>query len=256
MGKSSASETTVLIHGLSEEGRVWSRQQQFLQSYMEVVSYDIRGFGNNPVGDGLGTVDQMSGDLAQVLDRHECGPAWLVGFSMGGVIAQRFALDSPDMVRGLVLIASSCTVGKPGVEFFKQRIRKVSTGGHDAIRTITMADASGCFSNSDEQLIEEYRQLRTAAVRDVDGYVNACRAMLRLADEPMMHLLGKIDCPTLVIAGELDPYCPPRASEMIAGAIPGAELIVVPGAGHMLHWELPEHINGLILEFIEQTGQG
>jgi pimeloyl-ACP methyl ester carboxylesterase len=43
---------------------------------------------------------------------------------------------------------------------------------------------------------------------------------------------------------------------MIAGAIPGAELIVVPGAGHMLHWELPEHINGLILEFIEQTGQG
>lgn len=104
----------------------------------------------------------------------------------------------------------------------------------------------------DEQLIAEYQQLRCGAVRDPHGYLNACQAMLRLADDPLMPELGGIDCPTLVLAGELDPYCPPRASEMIAGAIPGAELAVVPKAGHCMHWEAPEITNDLIRQFIER----
>jgi pimeloyl-ACP methyl ester carboxylesterase len=171
---------------------------------------------------------------------------------MGGVIAQRFALDFPEMVQGLILIASSCTVGRPGVAFFNNRIEQATQGGLKAITLITEDDASGCFSIDDEQLIEEYRQLRTAAVKDVNGYLNACRAMLRLADEPMMSELGAIDCPTMVLAGELDPYCPPRASEIITEAIAGAELTVIPGAGHCMHWEARNLTNDLILEFIKR----
>jgi pimeloyl-ACP methyl ester carboxylesterase len=219
---------------------------------MNVMSYDVRGFGTSPVGAGNGTVGQMADDLAQILSAHSAVPAWLVGFSMGGVIAQRFALDFPEMVQGLILIASSCTVGRPGVAFFNNRIEQATQGGLEAITLITEDDASGCFSMDDEQLIEEYRQLRTAAVKDVNGYLNACRAMLRLADEPMMSELGAIDCPTMVLAGELDPYCPPRASEMITEAIAGAELTVIPGAGHCMHWEARNLTNDLILEFIKR----
>jgi pimeloyl-ACP methyl ester carboxylesterase len=76
--------------------------------------------------------------------------------------------------------------------------------------------------------------------------------MLKLADEPMMPELGVIDCATMVLAGELDPYGPPRASEMISDAITGAELIVIPGAGHCIHWEARTTTNDLILEFIER----
>ncbi len=249
-------KTVVLIHGLSEERSVWSRQEPFLSRSLNVVSYDVRGFGTSPVGAGLGTVGQMADDLAQILSAQSTGPVWLLGFSMGGVIAQRFALDFPQLVKGLVLVASSCTVGRPGITFFNSRIEQAKEGGLDAIKSITMDDASGCFSIGDEQLIEEYRQLRTGAVRDVEGYLNACRAMLRLADEPMMPELGDIDCPTLVLAGENDPYCPPRASEMIAAAIPGAKLTVIPAAGHCVHWELPELTNELVLEFIEKAGHG
>ena len=68
----------------------------------------------------------------------------------------------------------------------------------------------------------------------------------------MIQELGAIDCPTAVFAGELDPYCPPRASEMIAEAIPGAELAVVPGAGHCMHWEASDITNDLIMEFIDR----
>lgn len=247
-----SSQTAVLIHGLSEERSVWSQQESFLQPSMNVLSYDVRGFGTSPVGAGNGTVRQMADDLAQILSTHSVAPAWLVGFSMGGVIAQRFALDFPEMVQGLVLIASSCTVGRPGQAFFNSRIEQVTHGGMEAIASITNNDARGCFSMGDEQLITQYQQLRTAAVTDTNGYLNACRAMLKLADEPMMPELDAIDCATMVLAGELDPYCPPRASEMIAGVIAGAELTVIPAAGHCMHLEARDITNNLILEFIER----
>jgi pimeloyl-ACP methyl ester carboxylesterase len=218
---------------------------------MDVLSYDVRGFGASPTGAANGTVAQFADDLAQIMSACANGPAWLIGFSMGGVIAQRLALDFPGMVKGLVLVASSCKVGRPGQAFFNERIEKVSKGGLGAVAETTRIDARGCISLDDEELIEEYRQLRTAAVRDPDGYLNACRAMLRLADEPMMGELGGIDCPTAVMAGERDPYCPPKASQMIADAIPGAELTVIPGAGHCMHWESPEATNEMILRFID-----
>lgn len=254
MTASTSNKTAVLIHGLSESRAAWSRQVPFLKRSMNVVSYDVRGFGASPVGAGTGTVAQMADDLAQILSAHDTGPSWLVGFSMGGVISQRFALDFPGLVQGLVLVASSCKVGRPGQEFFNSRIDQVSKDGLAAIAKITEGDARGCFSMGDEQLIGEYLRLRGGAVKDPNGYLNACRAMLRLADEPMMQELDAIDCPTLVLAGELDPYCPPRASKMIADAIPGSELTVIPGAGHCMHWEARDTTNDLILEFIERHG--
>ena len=247
-----SSQTAILIHGLSEERSVWLHQESFLRRSMNVLNYDVRGFGTSPTGAGNGTVGQMADDLAQILSAHNAHPAWLVGFSMGGVIAQRFALDFPEMIQGLVLIASSCTVGRPGQTFFNSRIEQVTNGGLEAIASISDDDARGCFSMGDEPLIAQYQKLRTAAVKDVNGYLNACQAMLKLAEEPMMPELGAIDCPTLVLAGELDPYCPPRASEMIAAAITGAELTVIPGAGHCMHWEAHGITNKLILEFIER----
>ncbi len=129
-----SSQTAVLIHGLSEERSVWSRQESFLQRSMNVMSYDVRGFGTSPVGAGNGTVGQMADDLAQILSVQQACPVWLIGFSMGGVIAQRFALDFPEMVQGLILIASSCTVGRPGQAFFHPCNRSHAGGAENAGR--------------------------------------------------------------------------------------------------------------------------
>ena len=243
--------TVVLIHGLSETRDVWVRQVDFLQSFMDVVAYDIRGFGASPAGAADGSVRQMADDLAQVLSAMQTGPVWLVGFSMGGVIAQRFALDFPDLTQGLVLIASSNTVGRGGEEFFKRRIEQVTSGGLESLASINAEDALGCFARGSEQLIADYQRLRVAAVGEVEGYLNACRAMLGLTDGFLARSLGAIARPTLVVAGELDPYCPPRASQMIAAAIPGAELRVIPGAGHCLHWEDSDSTNEHLHEFID-----
>ena len=253
-GSSSHAKTAVLIHGLSEDRSAWSRQVPFLQSTMNTVAYDVRGFGASPAGRGDGTVDQIADDLGQILSAFDTGPAWLVGFSMGGVIAQRFAMDHPDMVAGLVLIASSCTVGRAGVAFFEDRIRQATEGGLEKLHSINTEDARGCISEGHDDLVAEYQALRTTAVKDIDGYLNACRAMLRLSQEPMVQDLGTIDCPTAVVAGELDPYCPPRAAEQIANAIAGSELTLIPETGHCLHWEKPDYTSKLIHDFIHKHG--
>lgn len=243
-------QTAVLIHGLSETREVWSRQVAFLQQSMNVITYDIRGFGASPTGAANGTVGQMADDLAQVLSATASGPAWLMGFSMGGVIAQRFALNFPDATRGLVLVASSCAVGRAGVEFFNQRIDAASSGGLESIRATNTADAAGCFATGNADLIAEYQRVRVDAVRDLAGYLNACRAMLRLNAEPLTGSLAGIGQPTLVIAGELDPYCPPKASAMIADAIPDAEFTVIENRGHCLQFEASDTLNRHAEEFM------
>jgi 3-oxoadipate enol-lactonase len=249
-------ETVVLIHGLSDSRDIWSRQVPFLQRYADVITYDIRGFGSSPVGAANGTVDQMADDLAQLLSATTSGPAWLIGFSMGGVIAQRFALDFPDRVAGLVLVASSCKIGRAGVEYFGQRIDLATTGGLEGLAPVNAEDARNCLSaNADETMVGQYQRLRVGANRHIGGYLNACRAMSALVGDGLLPELGKITHPTSVIAGEHDPYCPPRASEMIADAIPGAEFTVIPDVGHCLHWEAGDTLNQLIGDFIARQGR-
>ena len=247
---SSSKPSVVLIHGLSETRSAWANQISFLRPSADVIAYDVRGFGASPTGAAAGTLDQFADDLGQLVSAFDAGPAWLVGFSMGGVIAQQFALDFPHLTAGLVLVASSCKVGRAGEEFFVHRIQQVTSGGLEALSEINAQDALGCFSPGNEGLQADYQRHRLAAVTEVEGYLNACRAMLATRGDALRESLGAIDCPTLVIAGELDPYCPPRASEMIAEAIPNAALEVVPGAGHCMQWEASDALNGLIEEFL------
>ena len=238
--------SVVLIHGLSEKGKVWWRQEAFLEPLAQVISYDIRGFGDSPTDDADGTVRQMADDLRELLS----APAWLVGFSMGGVIAQRFALDFPELTKGLILIASSSAVGRGGQEFFHHRIEQVTTGGLESIAKTNDGDARGCFYTDNEELIDEYKKLRVGAVRDPAGYLNACNAMLGVGESPLTPELSAISCPTLVIAGEHDPYCPPKASKMISDAIPGAELTIIEGMGHCMQFEAADQLNQHIASFI------
>jgi 3-oxoadipate enol-lactonase len=242
--------TAVLIHGLSETRKVWRRQVSFLEPTFRVISYDVRGFGDSPTGAADGTVRQLADDLAQLLSAFGTGPVWLIGFSMGGVISQRFALDFPGQTKGVVLIASSCAVGLHGQKFFEHRIQQIEKGGLQSIVETNNSDARGCFYTEDENLIEEYKELRVAAVRDPAGYLNACHAMLDIGENPLTPELNAIRCPAFIIAGEYDPYCPPKASKMIADAIPNAKLSIIENVGHCMQFEASDQLNKHITSFI------
>lgn len=248
--KAMTEPTVVLIHGLSEQGRVWDRQIAALNDGFAPVTYDVRGFGLSPLGRGDGTVEQLADDLGQVMSAARKTKAHLIGFSMGGVVAQKFAVDHPEAVDRLVLIATSSGVGASAAQFFDDRIELASEGPAEAFAERNHADAHACFHQGGSALREEYARLRGESVTSREGYVNACRAMRRLHEQPLTPELSRIRHRTLVVCGSEDRYCPPEAAQILASHIPNASLKILEGAGHCLHWERPEELNELVREFL------
>ncbi|MBI4241436.1 MAG: alpha/beta fold hydrolase, partial [Candidatus Rokubacteria bacterium] len=192
-------------------------------------------------------------DLHVLLVHLGVDRAAIVGFSMGGVIAQRFAIDHPEMTSALVIAASSSVVNRQAAEYYLERAKLADTQGLEAVRATTASDAAACFAASSAEVVEAYRQLRREAIRDARGYVNACRAMASLREQPLTQQLVGVRCPSLVITGERDFLCPPKASEIIHAKLPNSRLRIAPGVGHCLHWEDPAGFNGAVIGFLSSV---
>lgn len=244
----------VFVHGLSEDASAWRYQLPALTAKFDALSYDVRGFGMAPVAQADASIEQLADDLASVVAATGARRAHVVGFSMGGVIAQRFAMSNTAAVASLALIATSCTVGRRAAAFFDERIAVADGGDIEELRLLNRRDAMNCFAVGDGELRDDYARLRVGAVTSLAGYANACRAMRTLRDRPITPHLGELKVRTLILAGENDPYCPPRAAEMIASSMPDARVVVLADAGHCLHWEFPDQVNQLLTEFLSQVG--
>lgn len=243
-------EPLVLIHGLSETRAAWSNQVQEFSKYFRVISYDIRGFGESETGTPEGTPHQFAGDVAGLLSSLDIEQARLWGFSMGGVIAMRVAIDYPQMVKALVLASSSSRINSQAVEFFKLRASLASSSDLTGLIDQNTQDAKACVAEDRPDLVERYIELRNGAVQDPKGYANACAAMTSLYEHPLTEELAAIKCPTLVITGERDIFCPPKAATIIQNRIPGSDLRILPGASHCAHWEQADTFNSIALEFL------
>ena len=196
----------MLVHGLGEDHGAWRDTLPWLGRERRVIAYDVRGHGGTGLGDAGGTLAQLAGDLVALLDALGLARADLCGFSLGGTIVLRVAIDHPDRVGRLVPVATSSRVGRTAAQWYEE-------------------------------------QARTAD----GGVANASRAMARLAGEPLDPDLPRVRAPTLVVAGELDDRCPPRAAAVIAAGIPGARLRVVPGSGHYVARERPAELSRAVL---------
>lgn len=256
-----AGPPVVLIHGISECGRSWENQIDQFATAFRVIALDVRGFGSSAVGDGDGTTRQLADDLWRLVEASD-GPfvdaerLGIVGFSMGGVIAQRFAVDHPELVGALVVASSSSLVGASGARWFLERIELARTSGLGALSELNRQDAELVAASLRPDARTRYVSCRIEGFADGRGYLNACRAMAGLRELPLTPELPRIRCPSLVITGELDPSCPPRASSIIAEQIPGAEMHILPGIGHLAHWEAPELFNETLRSFLLSTMSG
>jgi pimeloyl-ACP methyl ester carboxylesterase len=200
-------EPLVLVHGLRDDHRAWSEVLPWLAPHRRVIACDLRGHGETSLGAADGTLAQLAGDLVAFLDAAGLQRADLCGFSLGGTIVLRVAIDHPDRVGRLVPVATSSRVGRAAVAWYEEQ-----------------ADQA-----------------------DEPGHANACRAMARLGTEPLDPELRRVRARTLVVAAERDELCPPRAGAIIAAGIPGARLRVVPGAGHHVARERPEELGRAVL---------
>jgi pimeloyl-ACP methyl ester carboxylesterase len=239
-------EPVVLVHGLGDDHRAWRRVVAPLMLTRRVVLYDLRGHGNSPLDDADGSLAQLGADLVQVLDDAEIDRATIAGFSLGGTIAMRAAVDAPDRVSALALIGTSSRVNSAARGWYEERAALVENDDPE-LRATLDKDTEDVYRNRPDE-IDAGLRIRRESTEDPRGFANACLAMASLNEGPLDPELDKITAPTIIVAGDADQHCPPRASEIIAEKIAGSSMRVIEDTGHPLPVERPHEVAAAIEE--------
>ena len=235
------------VHGFPFHRGIWQKQVDALRASYRVIAPDLRGFGETEGRPGPVTMSQFAGDLKALLKRLAPGPVVMVGHSMGGYVALAFALQFPEMLRGLVLVATRSGKDSPeGAEARRELAGKVKVQGSRVV-VDAMAGKMLAPGNRDPRMVEEMRSVMSSA--KPQGVIGA---LLGMAERPdVTPMLKKIPVPTLVVTGAQDALIPPSESEAMAQAIRGTQLSLIPDAGHLVAFEQPEAFHGLLRKWLE-----
>ena len=221
----------VLLHGFPLDHHLWDEVAPLLGDTFDVITPDLRGFGNSTMIDPPHSMDDYASDIASLLNRLNIHKAAIVGHSMGGYVALAFARLYPGRVSGLGLISSQVLADAP--ERKEGRYKSATDVAANGIGSVV--EAMTPKFTADEKL-QAYA--RTAMERQQPAaYIGALRTMAERPDST--HLLSSFHFPVVIVHGDADSLIPiDRAREMKA-ALPQAYLLEIPGAGHMPMMEAP-----------------
>lgn len=238
----------LLISGLGYGGSFWRLFAPELTHQRRVITFDNRGVGGSDKPEGPYSVRQMAEDAAGLLDALGLERVDVLGHSLGGMIAQELALNFPARVRRLVLAA---TVGGPhGVPITPEALAVMTHRQGDPIqlfrRGVEVATAPG-FSERHPERVAELLRIRMSTPVTPASYGAQVAAGAAHDAEARLYLLA---CPTLLLTGAEDKVVPPANADLLGREIPGAQVVRVPGAGHLLFAEAPEEVAGIVLRFL------
>ena len=249
-----AGEPVLLIMGLGSNAYGWKRSLPWLSARHQAIVFDNRGVGRSDVPEGAYCVSQMAADAAAVLDACGHRAAHVMGMSLGGMIAQRFALEHVERVRSLVLL---CTTpgGANAVPASDEVMRGLLEGGADPA-TVYRRNAWFLYGEetrtSHPERIEEDLVERSRIPTTPTGYFGQIQAAAR---HDVWDGLPGVAVPTLAVHGDADVLVPTENGRRIAGRIPGAELVLVPGAGHMLQADAGGALREAVLGFLARAAR-
>jgi len=231
----------LFVHGWQGASAVWLPVMHELSSRHRTIALDLRGFGESNAAPGPYRVETFADDLSALVAALDLDPLLVVGHSMGAAIAQRFAIDRPDAVEGLVLASPVPASGVPFSPKVEAMFRATAGNAENAnawLAALTYAEPT-----------PEARQIMRAAAAATPAHValESFESWTRLdfADEA-----ATIATPTLVLAPAADrPMTPAFVRERVADVIPGSRLIVIDEAGHYLPLEQPERTANAIARF-------
>ncbi len=240
----------ILVHPVGLDLTYWGLQIDALCDHYDVVAFDLPGQGTSPGAPDDWSIPQTGSFLRQVVEFTGSQTAHIVGLSVGGIIAQAFAVAHPEAVRSLTLISTAPTFSEEGRAAMRRRAANVRTGGMQAVL---------------QECLE--RWFTKATVTRRPDLIDRVTKTL-LADDPQVHgamwdiisafeIIGdlhRISAPTLILTGELDPSSPPSSARILHEAITNSELHIVPSFSHMLPLEAPSIVNEHLLRFLAQVG--
>lgn len=249
-----AGDPVLMIMGLGSNAYGWKRSLPWISASHQAIVFDNRGVGRSDVPEGAYDLTQMAADAVSVLDACGHESAHVIGMSLGGMIAQRVALEHAERVRSLVLL---CTTpgGANAVPASDEVMRGLLEGGADPA---TVYRRNAWFLYGEEtrtrhpERIEEDLVERSRIPATPTGYFGQIQAAAR---HDVWDGLPGIVVPTLVVHGDADILVPTENGRRIAARIPGAELVPIPGAGHMLQADAGDALREAVLGFLSRAAR-
>lgn len=245
--ESGSGEPILLIMGLGYAHQMWFRTRPLLEAYFRTVVFDNRGVGQSDVPPGPYTIGQMADDAAAVLDAAGIQKARVFGISMGGMIAQEFAIGYPARVEKLVLGCTSfggktaVTAAPEVLQILRARANMTPEEGAEAMVPY-IYDAATPRVRVDEDLA-----IRRKVYPSAEGYLAQVKAINAWS---CVERLEGLKAPTLIVHGETDRLIPPENAGMLAERIAGAQLVMLSNASHIFTTDQPERAHAAILSFL------
>ncbi|WP_433302224.1 alpha/beta fold hydrolase [Actinoplanes sp. CA-030573] len=277
-GPADAKVTVVLLHGWCLNRRTWHHQIAALQKMGEaaprIIAFDARGHGRSgSTRLGSATLGQLGDDLSEILRRYAPeGPVVLAGHSMGGMTIMEYAHGHPEefaqRVAGLLFVSTTAEgtahtrYGLPARLATLMRAGETLGAGllarsgawrphraflpalRPALRWLLFGD-----DYEDAALQMTMKSVGRTTLRSIGGFRTS------IGEQQRLDTLARLgDVPAAVLVGDRDRLTPPPCAECIAEALPGTELTVFPGAGHMLILERHAEVSAILTTIVERAG--
>lgn len=248
----------LLLHGFTGTARQWQPLAEAFCHRYRIIALDQRGHGLSgwAAGGAYGTGDHM-GDIAALVERLGLEGPLVAGHSMGGRNALMYAACYPEKVSRLVLVDA-----RPGPDAASSRALESMVDNlptHVASLKEAAAAVRGYFPRISPAMalhLARHRWKRLPGGGLVPRHDPALEVAARrggFAPEDLTPLLGQIACPTLVVRGEDSDILSPHSAQLLARSIPGARLVEIAGAGHLVPWEQPEAFHRAVADFVNGT---
>jgi pimeloyl-ACP methyl ester carboxylesterase len=259
--------TILLVHGLASNAGFWRYNiEPLAEAGYRVIAVDLPGFGKSAKGAYPYTPSFYALTLARFIDALDLGPVVYVGHSMGGQVGLTLALERPALIDQLVLAAPA------GIEAFDEgegawlanalTEEGIATAPEASIRANLAMNFHRWDGDRLEWMVEE--RARMAKSEEMEAFAYAViRSVHGMIGEPTTPFLSDVTVPTLVVYGQYDglipnPYLHPGTPRGVFAegveAIPDAELVEIPDAGHLLQIERPEAFNEAVLDYLRSEG--
>jgi 2-hydroxymuconate-semialdehyde hydrolase len=250
----------LLLHGPPFDHRLWAQVIPYLSSRFRVVAPDLPGFGGSAPGEQAGAPERLVRTLGGFVTAAGLVPCAVAGASLGGGLAIGMAARYPERVSMLL------GVGSIGLEWWpatlQGRMARAARGVpgllEAVIRLAPRAQARSYLRGAlaDERLVTEQLVEQVAATLSGEtSRRSLVRILVRLDEwEFLRRVLGAVRAPTLLVWGERDAVYGLPAAERLRHAIPGAQLLTLPGAGHLLPVERPVELAEVMREFLRRRG--
>jgi pimeloyl-ACP methyl ester carboxylesterase len=249
----------VLIHSGISDLRLWDEQMDVFAASHRVIRYDVRGYGQTP--HPAGTFSHHD-DLRALLDYLDVSQAAVLGCSIGGAIAIDFTLAYPDRANALIPVASAVNGYDPEESDVAAKEKR-----EELFAEADTAYELGDFQRAADLLARVWMdgprresdqidpQLRARAVEMLLGLFELPEdeGTERPLEPPAASRLAEIKVPTLVVVGDSDVEKIIMAADYLAGGVPGARKVVIPGVAHYPNMERPAEFNRVVLEFLETS---